>query len=260
MEQNTSHDIFTDPALVRAKQEDPFFKFISQHWRNLLVAAVVVLGGYYVVTRLQTTQYESQVSASDLFGKAQESFTEVVTLEERLRAFPAVPTDPKADPKVVETQAKERADLELKLKEANEKLSQRVAALNDVKAPYNYLASLYNSFKAARVGDLAGVDTHSRQVGSEGNSIFAELSQLAAARVLLDDPNRRAEGVKKLLDLASASNYVSVSAAVSLARVANTSEERTQAIRVIDTIITQSPEQTDLLKEDLAQLRGDSSD
>ncbi len=257
MEQNASHDIFTDPALVRAKQEDPFFKFISQHWRELVVGAVVIFGGYYVVTQLRKTQYESKVSASDLFQKAQESFTEIVALEQRLSGLSAKPADPKA----AEAQAKERADIEIKLKEANDKLTQRVAALNDVKAPYSNIGPLYKALSAARTGDVVGMESFTSQVKQGGGPvIFNELAELAAARTLLDDSSKRSDGFKRLLNLVSSSTYVGASAAATLGKVAATPEERTEVLKAMEAFIAKSPEQTDLLKEDMARLQGENLD
>jgi hypothetical protein len=257
MEQNTSHDIFTDPALVKAKQDDPFFKYVNSHWRETLVMVAVVLGGYYVVTSLQKSYYESRVASADVFQKAQDSLKEVLELEQKLAGLNLIKVDAKTDTKEAQdSRAKEKIEVEQKLKSAKEALGQRVAALGDQKAPYSDMAPLFNSVAAVRGSDLAAAklaadNLNQNSSAGDGASLAAELASLANARLNLDIADKRADAFASLISIVKESRFVAVSAASTLARVASSGEEKAQAKIAIDALLVKSPQQADLLAEDL---------
>jgi hypothetical protein len=257
MEQNTSHDIFTDPALVKAKQDDPFFKCINSHWRETLVIMAVALGGYYVVTSLQKSYYDSKVASADVFQKAQDSLKEVLELEQKLLGLNLIQIDAKTDTKEAQDlRAKDKTELEQKLKSAKEALSQRVASLGDQKAPYSDLAPLFNSVVAVNGSDLAAANlaasnlTQNRSAG-DGALLASELASLANARLNIDMADKRSEAFAALISIVKESRFVAVSAASTLARVASSEEEKAQAKSAIDALLLKSPQQMDLLAEDL---------
>jgi|GEM_PF-3781372 len=260
MEQNTSHDIFTDPALVKAKQDDPFFKYINSNWREILMMAAILLGGYYVVTRLQQSYYQSKVASADVLKKAQDSFSEVVALQNRLFTLSQPLADPTKETKESkETREKEKGEVEGKLRAAKSGLVQRLAALADQKSPYLSMAPLFDATLSAVTGNLQAAQTavddlKGKQSSDQGGILVSELGRLGLARAKLDAASTKSEGFKELLTLLEGGEFVSVSAASTLARVASTDEEKGLVKAAIESRIAKSPHQTDLLQNELIAL------
>ncbi len=260
MEQNTQHDIFTDPALVKAKQDDPFFKLINSHWRESLFFVAFVLAGYYVVTNLQRSFYESKVASSDVFQKAQASLGEIVSLERELSTLINQKVDLKRDTKEAqELRNKKLDEAKAKLKAAQDTLSQRVAALGDQKVPYNKLAPLLSLSAAATTDDRDGIKKISEEIISKTDTsitgvLVSELAQLSKARVSLDSTETRSIGLSELVALVNNSKFVSTAAAATLAKVSSSDEERAQAKAAVENLLTRSPQQRDLLAQELKEL------
>jgi len=251
MDQNLSHDIFTDPALARAKDEDPVVKFIATHWREMLISVVVVLGGYYVYNRYQTTQYESKVSAADLLVKAQESVDEVTVVKQRLQIIESNPAD-KTKPEEVE-------NLKKRLLEAESKLSQRITALGDLSGEYGALSSYYQIVAALKENKLEDAQKILTTVLGQGESnsdtdFVTELAELMVARAALDTDQGQAKARAALMSLAKNSRFIHAAAAVTLARISRTDQEKKEALDVLNEIKANHPEQTDLLTEEIDHL------
>lgn len=257
MEQNTSHDIFTDPAIIKAKKDDPFFNYINSNWREILMMAAILLGGYYVVTRLQQSYYQSKVASADVLKKAQDSFSEVVALQNKLFTLSQPVADSSKDTKdTMEARDKERTEIAGKLRAAKTGLTQRLAALEDQKAPYSGMAPLFEATLNSVTGELktaqAAVDTLKGQESSgPGAVLVSELAQLGLARSKLDSADLRAEGFNSLLELTKNSEFVAVSAASTLSRTAGSVEEKSLAQAAIQARMAKSPQQTDMLQMEL---------
>lgn len=246
----SKHDIFTDPAIAQAKAEDPLFDFIAKNWQQLLFAAAIIFGGHYMYTRYQSTQYDSRVSASDLFAKVRSSAQELIIAERELASLKSQ-TD--------EAQKASLEEAEKKVTEAESSLKQRVAALSDAKQPYAELSNLYKGLAAIRAGNLDQASQDFSQIINLAKTnpdmeLYSELARLQLSRSRLDLPEQYSQARSDLKSLAENGHYVNVVAATVLARVSTTSEEKTEALNVLQSLAKMHPEQADLLEEDLERL------
>ena len=82
----------------------------------------------------------------------------------------------------------------------------------------------------------------------------AELGAMIKARQLLDETSTVTEGRELLAALAERGEYVHVSAALSLARIAESSDERAVALEVLTGLLNRTPEQTELLTPEIERL------
>lgn len=255
-QENTGHDIYTDPALVRSEERDPFFDYLLKNWRQLLVVAVVVFGFYYVYTRYEQTQVESRIASADLFIKVQESARELASAEDSIARLTLSAKD--KEPSEVATE-KER--LEKNLAEAREKFNQRLSALSDGRAPYVYLGDIYRGLNALRVGDTASARTTLGQVitaldskTDQGSEFITEMAKFSLAKALVDESSSYSEGREMLQKLATAGKYFNAAAALTLARVSSSDEEKGQALTIMQELTLKYPEQSDLLAEEIERL------
>ncbi len=261
-QQETPHDIYTDPALAQAKEEDPFFGYIANNWRQLLVTAVVIFGGYYIYTRYQQAQNLSFIAAADLLVKVQETSKELTELQSKLITLNQPQVGEKEDVKKGTDLAKEKEALQKQVDETKEKFSQRLAALSDAREPYGNLANLYRGLNASKSGDIASlksavgaVNDQLSDSNDDGSVLVQELATLMLARSLLDNADTYIEGRDQLKTLATEGKFVHSSAAQTLARVSATDEEKQDALSIIDQIISTHPGQSDILKEEKERLQ-----
>lgn len=260
MEQNTQHDIFTDPALIKAKKDDPFFKFINSHWRESLFLVGFILAAYYMVTNLQRSFYESRVASSDVFQKAQGSLKEIITLEQELALLNSQKIDLETETKEAkESRAKKLEETGAKLQSAKDTLSQRISALGDQKAPYNQFASLLSLSAASSSDDKESIKKNADGVISSADSSTAgvlakELAQLAKARLDLDVAETRQSALQQLTTLVNSGRFVNAAAASTLVQVSASDEERASAKSAIEDLLTRLPQHRDLLQQELREL------
>ena len=90
---------------------------------------------------------------------------------------------------------------------------------------------------------------------TSADRLIAELEALAYARAVLDSKTQAAEALSILKDLAASGAYAHTSAALTIAAVAKTAEERAAALELLTEVQRGHPEQSGLLEDEIARLR-----
>ena len=252
------HDIFEDPAITRSLKEDPVLRVITRWWQPILIAVLAVVAASYARNKFTETYNASLGDAAALYVRASTELGEVETAaRERREAAEAATKAGEKD----EAAAKKLSEADSKVRESRRKLVEAMASLADAQAPYGGVADLYKGMLAVRDGGVADVkeaveaSARFESAKSETDRFYAELRALVLARALLDDDRSLSEGRARLKDLAAKASFVNVSAAITLARIAVTAEERAEAKAVMEAIISAHPEQASVLEDEFARVK-----
>ena len=243
-----ARNLFEDPAIAMAAQNDPFARWVVKHWRTIVVVLLAIGAGILGYDRFTTVALEKRSNATAVLNSVQESYHQLVTKEEALislRAEEATQTDSAEKAKIsskIETTTKEVDQLK-------DKVTLMVESL-DSSAPYSTLRDLYRGLLAARVKNydktqsaLASVSWE--QVGKPESSerFMAELLAFGLARALIDSDAHRDFARGQLVRIAEQGSFVAVPAANTLIMIAVTEPEKAQAQQLADTLRAKYPSQ-----------------
>lgn len=230
--------IFDDPSIQQTIAEDPLFTFLQKWWRQIAVVVLAVALGYYFRESFQENYERSMRRSADTFSKVRAEYEQVLNLHQQL------PDNIEEDSEAAKT-----------FTEAKERLMLTIASLGDAREPYQTLSGLYRALVALEIeGDteatsrLQTLAAEIKQKGDESLVPFADLALFAAARSGLDDADSRSAAIGQLTELAKSSAVVDVAAGVTLARVADTPEQRAEARQILEEILRRSPEQADIVE------------
>jgi hypothetical protein len=244
-EEKSSLRIFTDPKLQEAIENDPFFAFVSNNWRPVIIALVIAGAGIYGRGLYREAVRTSAERSAEAYSKVRNEFDQVSALKSQVAALAA--SSKEEDKKKVEEKTKD-------LKAEEEKLRDAVRVLSDGDEPYRSLGALYATVlgtAGANIPDWSSIkDAKSR------DRLFSELNALAAARQLLDQPDKIAAGKSALQALAADGMFVKVPAAIAYAKVASDDKERADALGILSKIKETEPEQADLIENEVKRLGG----
>lgn len=267
------HDIFTDPALSQTLNEDPLFRFLQTNWRQVLLVVGFIVAVVYARQVFQDTRVADMERSADVFNRARNEYDQIRSLEAQLTQAKKALADKKPDEKVAKENKKETvdpavakvADLEKQIADARRRIEGHLGSLVDARSPYRELGELYKGLLArdaagegkglAELRAAIGVPTGTVQLG-EKPDLVTELKAMALARTLIDSPDTRSEGVGALGELASKGTYTRVSAGLTLAHIANSPAERTEALKSLEGVLAAQPEQESLLSSEIARLKG----
>jgi len=257
--------VFGDPDLVRSAGEDPVLRFILTWWRQMTVAVLAVLAVFYATSVFRETRQRDLQSSGDAFFKVQREFETFQQIQSQLAArLKMQGANPSEQDKVITGELEKNRDASRK------KLDDALTALSDMRAPFDRLAQLYRGLVARESGEgtafLQGFNPRAWieiKDASSNERFFAELEALAYARTLLDSSQldssqptaKPGEGLALLKELGSQGAYVHTSAALSVAALANTPEERAAALELLSKVQSAHPEQTALLEDEISRLK-----
>ncbi len=249
------HDIFEDPAISRAMNEDPILRYMAKWWQQIAFIVCAIVLAFWLRGRFQETWLNSKGEASDLFSRSEQRYSEFVeaSLEKE---------DKKAETKKPEGEgsASEKEDAAKKSEEMKRVLNESLASLAETEAPYSQLADVYRALATMQQGDATKVDGILGVVslvgkdGSKTDRFVSEMKLLIEAKAFLDNQAKLAEGKAILKKLASEGYFVNVVAAVTLARLAESDTEREEAKRIINKILETQPEQAQFLQDEVNRL------
>jgi hypothetical protein len=167
-------------------------------------------------------------------------------------------TDPK---KKEEAQQK----IEAATKELNQARERTTLVVDSLKSPppFDMLAQLYRGLIAARFGDHSVtqqvlLSTSWETIGARDSAerMAAEFAALGLARALVDVPTSSEAVRSGLANLASKGSFAAVQAAVTLATIASTPDEKAKARETIEDVARRFPAQEKFLtpaREQVAQ-------
>lgn len=268
-----NHDIFLDPALANAAQ-DPLLGYFVKRWRPILLVIVAVFAGAYIRQTFRNSYELSLGQSADGFSKVRTEYAEmrahearILTLrdEEKKAAAKENKDEKKEDATKREEAAKKRteeiASLEKKISENRERLNQFVRAMGETEEPYKTIAKVYQGLIAGDAGDLAGMKSayaglkFDPSLGDSTDGFYRELASIALARKLLDSPDGAAEGKEMLSNLAEKGSYVNVSAALTLAHIAVSDDDKKKTAEQLLKLVTAHPEQAKFLESEIKRLQ-----
>jgi len=239
-----------DEAVERTVGEDAILAFFVRWRRWFFGAALIIIIGYYVQHTSRQAYNQALGEASDVFASAQEEFSDWRAAEAR----------PEATPKADDAKDDEKPDVK-DPREALAPVENKLESLQEQKFVYADIARGYELLLKVEEGNLdearkvlAGMPNEASR-SEDDKKFFADLTALLAARSLLDDPNARDEAVAKLRVLAQGGGYVSIPAAMSIARLADTPEERGAALELLQGLREKTPVNAAVLDEEIKKLR-----
>jgi hypothetical protein len=253
--------LFEDPAIARAAAEDPFAKFVQQHWKRVALVVAVALAIGYGINNFRSTRELKRANVSALFADmrnaySQLTFQEATLMQSRMELTEA--TDPTKKAEV----EKRIAESETALNEQRVKIERMSEALEDnVEEPFPRLARLYRGLVAARSGDvtkarnaLSGDRWESTGTPGSPERFVAELGAFVLGKALVDDPTSIKEGTQILAALAERGDAARLGSALAYAAIAASPEERASAKKFLEAIKTQHPEQSKFVLEAISDL------
>lgn len=243
-----ARNLFEDPAIEAAAQNDPFARWVVAHWRNLVVALVAIAAGMLGYSRYTTVNLEKRSAATAALHGVQETYKELVSKEEgllALRSEESVATDPA-----------EKAKLKEKIDAANrevEQLRDKVTLMTDSldqAPPYDQLKAMYQGLLAARLKDydktkgiLAAQSWEQTGKPDSSERFMAELLSFGLARALVESDAHRDFARTQLSALAERGSFAAVQAANALVLIAQTDAEKKQAEEIVAKIRMKFPAQ-----------------
>ncbi len=243
-----SRNIFEDPAIAAAAQNDPFARWVVKHWRTIVVVLLAVAAIMIGYNRFTTVALEKRSAATAVLNSVQESYHQLVTKEESLIAL--------RDEEAAQTDAAERAKIAATIEATSKEIDQlkdRVTLMVeslDPSPPFSTLRELYRGLLAARLKNydktqsvLATVSWS--QVGKPESSerLMAELLAFGLARALIDSEAHRDFARGHLVRIAEQGQFAAVPAANALMMIAVSEPERAQAQQLAEALRARYPSQ-----------------
>lgn len=258
--------LFTDPTLAQTAAEDPLFKFLSTHWKQVLLLIGAVLAGYFGNQSFQETYLSSMRRSGELFSNLQKQIDQIDIEQGALLSLREEAKQKSADAAVSEAQKEEIAknikEKEQSLIKLQERSGEMITALSDSREPYNELALLYRQLlqtraaNAASIAQLQPVRSDWENVDAKSAERFiSEASAFNAAGLKLDRADSASQASETLKNLSKNGVYLHVPAALRLARIASTVEQRAEALIVLEELSTRMPEQSSVLQAEIARLK-----
>lgn len=260
--QNGHSPLFESGSVQQTLAEDPLAIFLNKYWRQVVVVAAIIAAGFYAKNVFEETYTASMQRAAAVFSDMRAQYANLNSLlaeQEKLKGQPIAQGE-----SAEKSETDKQEQLKKQIEDSETRLLDLLRALQDEREPYRSLGNLYRGLFAHQKGDFEAMQA---QLGSfnwkaaEASSkerYFAELAALALARAELDQDSQRESGQSLLKQLAAESEYVQVSAALTLARIAKTEQERTEISQQIESILQKSPQQSEILEPELSRLKQDS--
>lgn len=260
-----SSNILGDPLLAQAASEDPLFRFLERHWRQVLVIVAAVIAGYFGRQYFEESYVQSMKRAGDLLAGVQQQMAMLESMRRELgqaeKDSAVAQADIKKTAEEKDSAAKKALESKDKFQQGQDRVKELLLALSDARQPYSSLARIYQGILAAQTGDIKGarssLETFNWQ-GFEAESrerFFAETAAMALAGALLDEESSYLQSRELLRTLAESGKYMNIAAALRLSRTSLTPEERSQALSIIEDLRGRFPEQSALLEAEAARLR-----
>lgn len=272
----SGHDIFTDPAIAQSLKEDPLYTWFKGYWRQVLVVCLTVAAVVYTRDVFNRNYVVEMQRASEIFSRVRGGYEQleanIKSLKTAEKAFVVADAAVKAEKtpsdektKAVEAAKKTVTEAQAKIDESKKLMGLYLQALGDTREPYGELAPVYRALvehfgatPEALSKLAAGLGTPPGDFSSlKGDARFvAEIKELAAVRLLIDVPAERAAVRARLGSLIKGGRYVATSAALTLARLSVSPEDQVAASTIISDFVSSSPEQAELLKDEMTRLGG----
>lgn len=246
-------NIFEDPAIAAAANNDPFAQFVAKNWKRIAGALLAVALGMIAYNAVKTTQEQKRAASTALFGQVREQYREIVSKKKELVKLQAeLASKPEGEKKAVQDQV---AALETQVSAVREKSRLMLSSL-DSPSPFDLLGRLYGGLIAAQFGEYEQVKsavlaTPWELTGRAGSPerMTAELATLGLGKALSESPQHMQHAKDTLLRLAENGEFAAVPALEALAALASTQEDSDKVKAILGVLETRFPSQSKFLSE-----------
>lgn len=267
-----SNDEFGDSSLTRkedpvtrALEEDPILKAISKSWRQIVIIVIAAFALSYAWNQVKETRRASKGESTQQYLRIASALQALESDKQELASLQKQKDAAGQTPEQVAETSKKLEDLQKKTLTAKTGLSESLLALADSNEPYSKLVPLYQALLAQGDGHyakskeiLSGTVAKAPVAKEEASfDIFnRELSSLALATSLLDNPETFKQGNDVLTKLAKESEYLRVPAMLSLSRLAKTKAEQESVLDMMTAFADEHPEQKKFLEREISAKGG----
>lgn len=231
--QSRNLNIFEDPAIAAAAQNDPFARWVSKNWRSIGIVLLAIAAGVLAYTRFTSLQNGKRAEATQIIAGIQETYSALVAEQESLLSAREEEAAVKEAEKKVEL--KKKIDTSLaEVSKLQDKLALQIDSL-DSSRPYDIIGNLYRGLLALQRKDYAKVQSivaaqSWEQSGKPESAerFLAELLTLALTRGLVDSDTHREFAREQLATLAERGSVAAVQSYVAFSLIADTEAQRKQ--------------------------------
>jgi hypothetical protein len=240
-----SRNIFEDPAIAAAAQNDPFVRFVIKHGKTILVSLIALALGMIAVNRFTVTQQSRKAQVTQEVRAIQKEYEALAAKLDELESL-------KGELSASADQAEKIKGLEGDIKQLKEKGTLKLAAL-EASGSFPEVARLYRGLFAARTGELDKAKEALASVSWEqypaasSERLVAELASLALAKSLVDSEVHRDVAQKALVALAERGTVAAAQAVLALQALARTDEERGAVDKLTEGVQKRLPSQRKFL-------------
>jgi hypothetical protein len=254
-------DIFEDPAIAAAAQNDPFTRFVVVNWKRLAGLLIAMALGMIAYRSVVSTREQKRAAATAQLAQVRDQYAAIVKQQEQIaKDKAALVGKPDSEKKVAEEAV---VALEQNLSQTRDKAKLMLQSL-DSPAPFDMFGRLYSGLIAARFGEYeatkaALLATQWEILGRPGSSerLVAELAAFGLSKALTESPSLSAVGKDGLKKLAERGEFAAVIAAAALAPLASGDEERQQVKGLLSAARARIPSQDKVAEGALELLGGD---
>ncbi len=246
-------NIFEDPAIAAAANNDPFAKFVAKNWKRIAGVLFALALGMIAYNAVKTTQEQKRAASTALFAQVREQYREIVSKKQELAKLKAeLLSKPEGEKKAVQDKVD---SLEAEMSAVREKSKLMLSSL-DSPPPFDLLGRLYRGLIAAQFGEFEQTksalnETPWELTGRAGSPerMTAELAALGLGKALSESPMHIQPAREALLRLAENGEFAAVPALEALAALASTPEELGKVKEILGVLETRFPSQTKYLAE-----------
>ncbi len=243
-EHQSADQDFDGGVIGKTVSEDPLLKFLAGEWRSLVGCIAVAILGYFGYSSYIGVVTGNQREAADQLAGVRADYDSIVLLGEQFRT---------------EKDESAKAEKKKKFDEAKVRLDERIKGLSETVSPYKETAPIYSALVSVEAGNIptitaAGESGWEQAKADSSTRFVGEIQALLNARILVDNAERRAEGVSALEKLASSADSVAVPSVVTLATIANSPAEKEKVKKLIDNLVQREAYYGTVLKEARARL------
>ncbi len=254
-------NIFVDPNLKTELDGDPVFKFLKNYWRPLAVAVVAVFAIWYSKNAYQDAVKKNAEEFSSTFSQLQSDYEELKSAQERVTTAKAQLTTLQKTEEIEKQKAK-IVESEKNLEDVSKRITQELSALNNTSGVYKDLGNVYSGLIALDAGDIEKAKSllNNKKWAEVKDPLASERVALesgyyALARHNLQTDSTFTEGKEMLQELADKGSVANVASAITLSRLAETDEDKANALASMQAIVQKDPIQSELLESEIQRLQ-----
>lgn len=241
-------------GLDRQLEEDPIFRFFAKYLKQVVIVAAAIFCFFFLKSEFQQSYEASMRDGAQELVKVRKEYATLLKNQRELEETKELAKTANEKVEDKESRQKKIVELDKSVEESKRKLNEYLTVLGDKKIPYPKIAKTYRALLAANDKDYSVLMNMTSEFSIKGKSdsdlFYSEMGSLLLGKSLLDSPDNSEQGKQMLLELAKNGQYAQVSAALTLKRIAETDQDKSEAKSLIDSIIAKHPEQSELLERD----------